>query len=418
MAKLKIRYLIAKPAAGGRVKYFWQPSTRLREIGWTAKGPWFDLDTAVREARAENDRLDAWRQGEGPGPTDPNPDIPNAPSLGRSPLPGTFDHLVATYKQSRFYLHCAASTRYSYDENLDILSQWCGDAQVGSLTTKRIEDFYTTLAAATPSKAHHLVGMLSIVLGCARRLYPPEHPGYLEHNPARELRREGQPGGGLLIPREAVGLMVEAADRMGRHSIGDAILLNEWIGQRRGDVLDLPRSIYRNGTVTLTQRKTGARVQLPIHIVPHIAARLEAAIRRAEANDVASTFLIVSEETGTRYESSNFKKWYARIRDAATAKWPALPKTWEDQDWLETDPADWVPLKAFTFKDLRHTAVTRLAEANVSVPLIASITGHTITRVQQIIDRYMVRTTAMAETAFRMRLDHERNIDNIYEFRQ
>jgi hypothetical protein len=49
---------------------------------------------------------------------------------------------------------------------------------------------------------------------------------------------------------------------------------------------------------------------------------------------------------------------------------------------------------------LRGTAVTRLALSNCSVPEIASITGHSMTTVQEILDaRYLGGRVELAESA-------------------
>ena len=50
-------------------------------------------------------------------------------------------------------------------------------------------------------------------------------------------------------------------------------------------------------------------------------------------------------------------------------------------------------------RDLRRTAVTRLAEAGCEVPLIGAITGHSISSANQILETYLVRTHSMAKTA-------------------
>jgi integrase len=51
------------------------------------------------------------------------------------------------------------------------------------------------------------------------------------------------------------------------------------------------------------------------------------------------------------------------------------------------------------FRDLRRTAAVRLAEAGCSVPEIAAITGHELTRTVQILETYCPRNTAMARNA-------------------
>ena len=59
-------------------------------------------------------------------------------------------------------------------------------------------------------------------------------------------------------------------------------------------------------------------------------------------------------------------------------------------------------LKDLHFHDLRGTAVTRLALSNCSVPEIASITGHSMTTVQEILDaHYLGGRVELAESAIK-----------------
>jgi integrase len=54
-----------------------------------------------------------------------------------------------------------------------------------------------------------------------------------------------------------------------------------------------------------------------------------------------------------------------------------------------------------TFHDLRGTAVTRLAIAGCTEPEIATITGHSLGDVRSILDAYLHRDKALAESAIR-----------------
>ena len=59
-------------------------------------------------------------------------------------------------------------------------------------------------------------------------------------------------------------------------------------------------------------------------------------------------------------------------------------------------------LKDLHFHDLRGTAVTRLALSNCSVPEIASITGHSMKTVQEILDaHYLGGRLELAESAIK-----------------
>jgi len=66
-----------------------------------------------------------------------------------------------------------------------------------------------------------------------------------------------------------------------------------------------------------------------------------------------------------------------------------------------------VETKDLQFMHLRHTAVTRLGEDEVDETLIAAVTGHTLTSIHQILERYLIRTSKMARLAFQKRLDRE-----------
>ena len=51
------------------------------------------------------------------------------------------------------------------------------------------------------------------------------------------------------------------------------------------------------------------------------------------------------------------------------------------------------------FHDIRGTTVTLLAEAGCTVPEIVTITGHSLRRAQEILDKYLARTSKLAESA-------------------
>jgi integrase len=51
------------------------------------------------------------------------------------------------------------------------------------------------------------------------------------------------------------------------------------------------------------------------------------------------------------------------------------------------------------FHDLRGTTVTMLAEAGCTLPEIVAITGHSLRRAQDILDKYLARTSRLAESA-------------------
>jgi integrase len=198
---------------------------------------------------------------------------------------------------------------------------------------------------------------------------------------------------------EAVAAFVASADRLGLYSIGTAVALDEWLGQREGDVLALTRAQYRGGVLHVKQSKTGAQVELPLAGVPALAARLEAELARQAVRKVTAldATLIISEATRRPYKGEHFSHAFARVREKAAAA--ARAAGYE---------ALAVELAQVKFMHLRHTAVTRLAEAGASIPQIGAITGHTIGSINSILGHYLVHTRELARGAFELRLAKER----------
>src|SRR3546814_1856244 len=106
----------------------------------------------------------------------------------------------------------------------------------------------------------------------------------------------------------------------------------------------------------------------------------------------------ISDWSSDVCSSDLFRHVFALVRRCATLG---------GQVSVEPDSDETVAMNELWFMHLRHTAVTRNAEAGVSVPRIAGVTGHKLKSVEDIIDRYLVRTGKMAREAFRQRLEAE-----------
>jgi integrase len=156
-----------------------------------------------------------------------------------------------------------------------------------------------------------------------------------------------------------------------------ALMLALWTGQRQGDLLRLTWSAYDGERIRLRQRKTGARVIIPIGAPLKVA--LDAAKRAlAELPEGKPRPLtILATEYGTSWTESGFRASWRK----ACAK---------------------AGVVGVTFHDLRGTAVTRLALAGCTPPEIATITGHSLRDVSAILDsHYLNRDTRLAEAAIR-----------------
>lgn len=444
MATMKVRYLVKLGGAGGVPRYFWQPSSKLRGEGWRPQrvpdnwASYSDLAqleaAAIVKARELNDHMDAAREGR---------------AAAAAPLPIgsalTVQELVTRYCASQAFLGLEDTTKKGYRQCLDRIVAWAADAPIAAITTPRIDRLREGMGK-TPAFANAVVRVLRLLFEFARR------SGWLAVNPALRPRLKAAPPSGLIWPREAVLRFVRVADEIGRSSIGTAVMLNEWIGQREGDVLRMPRGAYRDGKLMVRQSKTGAGVALPIDMVPHLARRIDDELARhaSAARKVSETTIAVSEETGRAYKGDNFRHLFSEIR-AKAADAMRREKGWrqlEDGSWwhdelaahlhnlptterrqrmaeearraasfqvdyllpgrdMDDPDAFLIAMEDLWFMHLRHTAVTRLAEVGCEIPLIAAVTGHSHKSVMTILERYLVRTAALARAAFQKRLDAE-----------
>jgi integrase len=207
--------------------------------------------------------------------------------------------------------------------------------------------------------ASAILRVLSVVLSFAL------DEDLIKTHPAHKLRLKR--GGGNEEPwrRDEIAAFCTKASERGRPSIRLAALLMAGLGQRQGDVLKLSRSRYDAvaGTFDIVQNKRGRRVLIPV--VPELREAIE-------AMPVASPTLVISEETGRPYKSTDFRYQFRRIADAA-----GLPRS----------------RKSMT---LRHTMASMLGEAGCTESEVVSILGN----LPEIARKHYIRpSSAMAERA-------------------
>jgi integrase len=392
MGKVKIRYFVTLPGAKGS-RYFWQPSSELRVLGWRPQRLDDSRPVAIAEAEARNAEVEAWRRGDAPPPV--------ASGQVKAPIaamkPGSLGFVIAHYKTSRRFPK-NEKTRRSYLQNIKVLEEWAGEAPVVAITPARVEKLYTKLFAKTESKAAAVVTMLRILLGHAMRMDPP----LVKSNAAANPGLIGRAPSGRIWPVDAVDLFVEIADHLGHSSVGTAVMINHWLGQRQADILAMKPIAYRNGWFMVRQRKTDARVGIPHS--PKVAARVELELQRQTDRwgaNVVHPKLLIAEETGRPWKEDHFRHVFSEIRAAMAEEWPAF--FLEDDNQVET--------AKLWYMHLRHTAVTELATAGCTPLEISGITGHTVKTIEQILSRYLVRTAGLASAATTKRLAAEQKRD-------
>lgn len=376
MASIEIRYFAKRPRGnrnGGGFRYFWQPSKSLIAEGWKMMRLSDDEVEAMRQAEQKNRELDDWRAGRITSPT--------------TESMGTVDALISLYLNSRDFAEKKPSTKRSYLQALKIIREWAGDQPARAITPNAVRELYEALAHKR-AVGNKVIRTLRLLMEFARR------HDLVKDNPATRPGIKDRSSKGKLWPHESVALFTTTADAMGDHAIGSAILLNEWMGQRPGDVLSLKRAQYHSGGIWIKQAKTGADVMVPIDIVPHLRERLEAELARAEAIAPLADEIFIDPRTKHGWNDSTFRHRFAAIRSKACAK---------------LNETDTVAFMELTMQSLRHTAVTRMGEAGLPPALIASISGHSQQQCVAILNRYNVTTTRMAKEAFLRRFTFEQN---------
>lgn len=270
-------------------------------------------------------------------------------------IEGTFANLVARYKDSPEFTGLREKTRRDYAALLKRLEAIIGPfpaADIDREVVYAIRDRFQE----TPHQANYFLRVLRLVLGWAA------DRGILPNNPAARPRQL------TVRPRQAVWSLEaeEAFLAQAGPEMRLAYLLHAFTAQRQGDVLNMTWAQYQRGTIRLRQRKTGALVEVPAHVT--LRAALEEAPRRSTH--------ILTDAKGLPWDADAFRKEWRRVTLLAGL------------DGLQN-------------RDLRRTAMVRLAEAGATVIEIAAVSGHDIETTQAILETYIPRNGRMAAAAVR-----------------
>jgi|GEM_PF-624221 len=411
MATVKIRHLIEKPGKDGR-RFFWQPSSDLRKLGWRMERLPDDRMMAMARAEDLNRQLDAWRKGE----TIPVGEKGGPKQQLETRQPGTIGALITSYKSDGRYIKKAEKTKQGYSWALNIIEEWAdqGRVPVRAITSKRIQVFYKAMYATTPAKANAVMRVLHLLFEHARR------EDMIEINPASKAGTIATAPRIRVLSLDEIDALLAHADALGLPSIGDAILMGQQLGQRQGDILSRTWLGYQDNAFLIRQRKTGAIVKLPAS--PRLQLRLEAARKRQadklkdedEGRYTKSGFIIALDLSGGRYQGKTFNHLFARVRaaaagqpedhkDAAATRQLAKVPSLLGQKATELEPE----ILPAWYMDLRDTCVTMMADAGCTVPEIASITGHTPDSVYRVLRHYLANSAIQASNAIAKLVTHE-----------
>lgn len=292
----------------------------------------------------------------------------------------TLSWLIRAYEASDDWRKLAESTKEIARFDLKAVEERFGGMPLAAIEERGVRSIFLEwrddLAERHPRAADAKLARLARVLSFG---VDREH---LLVNPLASFRRvyDGDRADKLWLPEH-----VEAFNAKAPRYLAEALTLGLHTGQRQGDLRALEWSAYNGRALTLTQSKTKAAVYIPCTAaLRETLDDLKRRLHNLPDDAPARRFILVNSE-GNPWERTAFSSAWDRAFDAAFPP-PAPGSKDKDQPDLH-------------FHDLRGTAVTMLAEAGCTVPEIASITGHTLSSVTKILERYLSRTKMLAESA-------------------
>ncbi len=348
--------------------WYWQPTPALKRLGFSMISLGKDEEEARRRALELNEQVEQEKAKVAAGAYEPKP--------------GTVAATIRLYQASPEYAGLRDSTKRGYDQRLVALEQWIGDAPLDDISPKLMKSWYRKVQETSPSTANANLRVAKLLWSWA------VSENLADDNPAKHVRMKGtKPRQALWEPWE-VDCLIEAADSIGRPSMGHAIRITFDCTQRQGDVLSLTWDQIEDGLIAFKQSKTGALCHMPLTLA--LAKRLEMIERPTEkvvTLKPSAAPVIVSEATGKSYDHHNFRSTFSRVRKAANDAYKDQNDTEEDR-FLDRQ-----------FLDLRRSGMVEAAHAGVALRDIAARSGHSIDRTQAILETYVPATREMAAAA-------------------
>lgn len=245
--------------------------------------------------------------------------------------PGTINAVVAAYYQSPEFIGLRQSTKAARRGILERFREEHGEKRIATLERAHVKAIVAA-KAETPAAANNLLKRIKALMLFAQDL------GLRRDNPTTGLRGFRTEGEGFHTWTEEEIAQFEARHEPGTTArLAMALLL--YTGQRRSDVVLMGRQHVKGGRIVVRQKKTGARLEIPMH----------AALRSAIADAKQLTFLVTS--FGKPFTPAGFGNWFRERCNEA-----GLPHC--------------------SAHGLRKAAARRLAEAGASNQEIKSVTGH------------------------------------------
>ena len=300
-----------------------------------------------------------------------------SPEQAMAEDPNSISSLITRYlARPEFKTKLKPRTQKLYRGYLDEMRRRYGDLSIRSFGPEAIEDIKAGFADQ-PRKANQILALFRILLGYAVKIR------LLKENTALRPEMLSTP------PRTQIWshAEVEAFCAGARTSLRLAMMLLLYTAQRPGDVLEMTTARISERDkrlyILLRQQKTGELIEVPLHtdlaplVRERMVTRITRAVTEADVTREIESLLLVPSPTGLPWAYRNFARaWDARVKKSG--------------------------VEGRQRRDIRRTAVVRLAEAGATVPQIASVTGWTIDYCAAIVNTYLPQRTATALVAIEL----------------
>lgn len=345
MGKVRVKYLHTRSYKGQSL-FYWYPNKEYLVAGKWQKCPLKGREVeSIGEAESLNAELDRWRRGES--------------QHNRCYESGTVGWLIAEYKRKGGFKDLAPSTQKLYNWNFPAIEDVFGDRPAKVVTRQHAKALYHSLSD-TKRKASMVVQIARVVFTFGKEV------GAVTENPFESLRIKKAEAREAVWTKDMLQKARDTAISLNMPSIALAIQLGIDTGQRPGDLRLLTWNRVSTASIKLRQTKTKTWVEVPI--MGELGAMLAMTSK-------ASPCVLITEATGKPYSKDMLCR---RIREVLT----------------KADiGAD------IQFRDLRRTAVVRLAEHGCEIPEICAITGHSLADAVSILEVYLPRNSKMAANA-------------------
>jgi len=349
-----MKYLVCK-RKGGKLLYYWQPKKLFVVGGKLIPCPFKPVRLArdsgkvadaIKEAEKLNGHLEAWRNG--------------LEAAKRIQI-GTVDWLIANYVKDRCFTNLRATTQRTYRGDLKEISSKLGDVPLQCLSRSDARAVCNDYAE-NPRKPSAIASMGRILYNFGKEIEA------VTANPFENLRISKAAPRQAVWPMETIEAVQKKAVEIGLPSISLAVQLALDTGQRSTDIRLLTWNRYEGGSAK-------------------VSAKQNIGMGRSSRNEI-----IGGDAGACRSQGScpaNLRRSLAN---------PVHQKMNSSRKFRDVCEAAGVGAD-LQFRDLRRTAVVRLAEHGCDIAEICAITGHKLTSATEILEVYLPRNRKMADNA-------------------